>query len=198
MTLPRESRRPAGPATPSGPLPAPAPTSASRTPVTSDPISSFLSLRGGRMTGSLNLAGGAGRSQKAPATPPGCPPGTCWPLWPCWPSPRRDPRLAGRCRGSPGRLGVPGAPGSGGQRHRGPGPPDHWHRAGRWQVSQRPRVDRSRPPPPGCSGKISPSNDHLVKGRAMPPLEPIWVVFVTVVLVGCVLLAVRAFRRRRR
>jgi hypothetical protein len=32
----------------------------------------------------------------------------------------------------------------------------------------------------------------------MPPLEPIWVVFVTVVLVGCVLLAVLAFRRRRR
>jgi hypothetical protein len=32
----------------------------------------------------------------------------------------------------------------------------------------------------------------------MPPLEPIWVVFVTVVLVGCVVLDVRAFRRRRR
>jgi hypothetical protein len=32
----------------------------------------------------------------------------------------------------------------------------------------------------------------------MPPLEPIWVVFVTMVLVGCVLLAVRAFRHRRR
>jgi len=32
----------------------------------------------------------------------------------------------------------------------------------------------------------------------MPPLEPIWVVFVMVVLVGSVLLAVRAFRRRRR
>jgi hypothetical protein len=31
----------------------------------------------------------------------------------------------------------------------------------------------------------------------MPPLEPIWVVFVFVVLVGCVVLAVRAFRRRR-
>ncbi len=59
-------------------------------------------------------------------------------------------------------------------------------------------VDRSRPPPPGRSGKISPSYDHLVKGCAMPPLEPIWVVFVTVVLVGWVLLAVRAFRRRRR
>jgi len=59
-------------------------------------------------------------------------------------------------------------------------------------------VDRSRPSPPGRSGKISPSNDHLVKGRAMPPLEPIWVVFVTVVLVGCVILSVRAFRRRLR
>jgi hypothetical protein len=32
----------------------------------------------------------------------------------------------------------------------------------------------------------------------MPPLEPIWVVFVTMVLVGCVALAMRAFRRRRR
>jgi hypothetical protein len=32
----------------------------------------------------------------------------------------------------------------------------------------------------------------------MPPLESIWVVFVTVVLVGCVVLGVRAFRRRRR
>jgi hypothetical protein len=32
----------------------------------------------------------------------------------------------------------------------------------------------------------------------MPPLEPIWVVFATVVLVGCVVLAVQAFRRRRR
>jgi hypothetical protein len=32
----------------------------------------------------------------------------------------------------------------------------------------------------------------------MPPLEPIWVVFGTMVLVGCVMLAVRAFRRRRR
>jgi hypothetical protein len=31
----------------------------------------------------------------------------------------------------------------------------------------------------------------------MPPLEPIWVVFVTIVLVGCVVLAVRAFRRCR-
>jgi hypothetical protein len=30
----------------------------------------------------------------------------------------------------------------------------------------------------------------------MPSLEPIWVVFVTMVLVGCVVLAVRAFRRR--
>jgi hypothetical protein len=32
----------------------------------------------------------------------------------------------------------------------------------------------------------------------MPPLEPIWVVFVLVVLVGSLVLAVRAFRRRRR
>jgi hypothetical protein len=32
----------------------------------------------------------------------------------------------------------------------------------------------------------------------MPPLEPIWVVFVLVVLVGSVVLAMRAFRRRRR
>jgi len=32
----------------------------------------------------------------------------------------------------------------------------------------------------------------------MPAPEPIWVVFVTIVLVGWVLLAVRAFRRRRR
>jgi hypothetical protein len=32
----------------------------------------------------------------------------------------------------------------------------------------------------------------------MAPLEPIWVVFVTIVLMGCVLLTVRAFRRRRR
>jgi hypothetical protein len=31
----------------------------------------------------------------------------------------------------------------------------------------------------------------------MPPLEPIWVAFVTVVLTGCLVLAVRAFRRRR-
>jgi hypothetical protein len=30
----------------------------------------------------------------------------------------------------------------------------------------------------------------------MPSLEPIWVVFVTMVLVGCVVLAVRAFGRR--
>jgi hypothetical protein len=30
------------------------------------------------------------------------------------------------------------------------------------------------------------------------PLEPIWVVFVTVVLLGCVLLGVRAFRHWRR
>jgi hypothetical protein len=32
----------------------------------------------------------------------------------------------------------------------------------------------------------------------MPAPEPIWVVFVTIVLMGCVLLAVRGFRRRRR
>jgi cbb3-type cytochrome oxidase subunit 3 len=32
----------------------------------------------------------------------------------------------------------------------------------------------------------------------MPSLEPIWVVFVTMVLVGCVVLAMWAFRRRRR
>jgi hypothetical protein len=32
----------------------------------------------------------------------------------------------------------------------------------------------------------------------MPPLEPIWVVFATVVLVGRVVLAVQAFQRRRR
>jgi hypothetical protein len=31
----------------------------------------------------------------------------------------------------------------------------------------------------------------------MPPLEPIWVAFVTVVLAGCLVLGVRAFRRRR-
>jgi hypothetical protein len=31
----------------------------------------------------------------------------------------------------------------------------------------------------------------------MPSLEPIWVVFVTMVLVGCVVLAMWAFRRRR-
>ena len=36
------------------------------------------------------------------------------------------------------------------------------------------------------------------RGRKMPPLEPIWVAFVTVVLVGCVVLGVRAFWRRRR
>ena len=29
----------------------------------------------------------------------------------------------------------------------------------------------------------------------MRPLEPIWVVFMTIVFVGCVVLAVRAFRR---
>ncbi len=32
----------------------------------------------------------------------------------------------------------------------------------------------------------------------MPWLEPIWIVFVTMVLLGCVALAVRAFQRRRR
>jgi hypothetical protein len=32
----------------------------------------------------------------------------------------------------------------------------------------------------------------------MPPVEWIWVVFVIVLLVGAVLLAVRAFRHRRR
>jgi hypothetical protein len=32
----------------------------------------------------------------------------------------------------------------------------------------------------------------------MPPLEPIWEVFVIVVLVGALALAVRAFRRWRR
>jgi hypothetical protein len=32
----------------------------------------------------------------------------------------------------------------------------------------------------------------------MPPPEPIWIVFVAIVLMGCVLLAVRAFRRRHR
>jgi hypothetical protein len=68
----------------------------------------------------------AGRPVPARARPPG------------------DPRLDRRCRGSPGRLGVPGAPGSGGQRHRGPGPPGHWHHAGRWRVPQRPR-GRSEP-----------------------------------------------------
>jgi len=30
------------------------------------------------------------------------------------------------------------------------------------------------------------------------PLEPIWVAFVTVVLIACLILGVRAFRRRRR
>src|SRR5215213_9750005 len=34
-------------------------------------------------------------------------------------------------------------------------------------------------------------------GRRMPPLEPLWVAFVTVVLAGCVVLGVRAVRRRR-
>jgi len=32
----------------------------------------------------------------------------------------------------------------------------------------------------------------------MPPLEPIWIAFVILVLVGAVALAVRALRRRRR
>jgi hypothetical protein len=30
------------------------------------------------------------------------------------------------------------------------------------------------------------------------PLEPIWVVFVTVVLIGCLILGLRAFRRWHR
>ncbi len=51
--------------------------------------------------------------------------------------------------------------------------------------------------PPGRCGKISPATATCPRGRAMPPLEPIWVVFVTMVLVGCAVLAMRAFRRRR-
>jgi hypothetical protein len=52
--------------------------------------------------------------------------------------------------------------------------------------------------PPRRYGKIPPATPTWPRGRAMPPLEPIWVVFVTMVLVGCVVLAMRAFRRRRR
>jgi hypothetical protein len=43
-----------------------------------------------------------------------------------------------------------------------------------------------------------PSNGYSAEGSHDASAEPIWVVFVTIVLVGCVLLAVRAFRRRRR
>ena len=43
-----------------------------------------------------------------------------------------------------------------------------------------------------------PSSGYWPRGRTMSAPEPIWVVFVTIVLMGSVLLAVRAFRRRRR
>jgi hypothetical protein len=164
---------------------------------TTDPIRSFFFLRGVPHDRRARASQAAGLGTRPPAPPPPALRVPAGRPGPARARPPGDSRLDRRCRGSPGRLGVPGAPGSGGQRHRGPGP-RHWHHAGRWQSPRGLEVDRSRPPPPGRSGKISPSNDHLVKGRAMPPLEPIWVVVVTVVLVGCVLLAVCAFRRRRR
>jgi hypothetical protein len=60
-------------------------------------------------------------------------------------------------------------------------------------------TDPSRKPnPPACwHGKIDLATAIWPKGRTMLAPEPIWV-FVTIVLMGCVLLAVRAFRRRRR
>jgi hypothetical protein len=122
------------------------------------------------MTGALGSSRGAGRERRQRPPPPCCPPATCPPPWPCSAC---LGRLDGRRLGSPGRLGVPGAPGSGGQRHRGPGPPGHWPTLAAGRSPRDLEVDRSQPPPPGRSGKISPSNDHLVKGRAMPPLEPI-------------------------
>jgi hypothetical protein len=149
------------------------------------------------MTGLLGRPAAAG--QTSPAAPalvasghPAGRPG------PARARPTGDPRLDRRRLGSPGRLGVPGAPGSGGQRHRGPGPARHRPTVAAGRSLRGLEVDPSRPPPPGRCGKISSSNDHSVKGRAMPPLEPIWVVSMTVVLVGCVVPAVRAFPRRRR
>jgi hypothetical protein len=60
-------------------------------------------------------------------------------------------------------------------------------------------TDPSRKPnPPACwSGKIDLATAIWLRGRTMPAPEPIWVVFVTIVLMGSVLLAVRALRRRR-
>jgi hypothetical protein len=70
--------------------------------------------------------------------------------------------------------------------------------------------DQAGPPPvstgrcsgePGITAGVAACRPALAvrwRGRAMPPLEPIWVVFVLVVLVGSVVLAMRAFRRRRR
>jgi hypothetical protein len=199
VTLPRASRESAktGGQLPPRALPLTSSANASATQVTIGRIRPFFSLRGWSHDRLARTACGS-RSE-----PTGHPRPAALRLLARRPGPAHarppgDPRLDRRCLGSPGRLGVPGAPGSGGWRHRGPGPPGHWHHAAAGRSSRGLEVDWSRPPPPGRSGKISPSNDHLVKGRAMPPLEPIWVVFVTVVLVGCVLLAVRAFRRRRR
>jgi hypothetical protein len=118
VTLPRESGRPAGPATPLGP-PLTRSTSAARTRVTTDPIRSFSFLRR-RMIGALGPPRAAGLGTRPPAPPPSLrvPAGR---PGPARARPPGDPRLDRRCPGSPGRLGVPGAPGSGGQRHRGPG-----------------------------------------------------------------------------
>jgi hypothetical protein len=142
VTLPRESGQ-ARPVTPRA-LPLSRPTSASMTPGTTDPIRWFSSLRGWShdrrpwvISRSRSGERGSGHPRPAALRLPARRPG------PARARPAGNPRLGGWRLGSPGRLGVPGAPGSGGQRHRDTGPPGHWPTlaAGR---PQRPR-GRSEP-----------------------------------------------------
>jgi hypothetical protein len=138
VTLPRESGQ-AGRSPPRA-LPLSRPTSASMTPGTIDPIRWLSSWRGWShdrrpwlISGSRSGERGSGHPRPAalrlPARRLGPAPGGSACLG----------RLDGRRMGSPGRLGVPEAPGSGGWRHRGPGPRGHRPHGGRWQVPQRPR-----------------------------------------------------------
>jgi hypothetical protein len=67
-----------------------------------------------------------------------------------------------------------------------------------WRNRRHHRSDSDAESTGVLDGKIDLATAIWPRGRTMPPPEPIWIVFVAIVLMGCVLLAVRAFRRRHR
>ena len=85
------------------------------------------------MTGSLWPPRAAGQDREAAATPALLPPVSAGRPGPAPGRPIRIGRLGGRRGGSRLGPGVPGAPGSGGQRHRDPGPPRRRPHGGRWR-----------------------------------------------------------------